>query len=204
MLRSKGMISPPLPISRPFRKTWNHCYLESSIPQHCRSNHAFLSSLPSAPLPFTTFSLAPFEVCKHLPISLYSGTSPVTVHLCLLCSHSSVHFNTCRSQGSTVLWEGHARQPDQETVVYTGNNPQTSRMAYKDRHEQISWLELHRSCSGKWHLSPYYSAGVGKALELLNLHSVFLVCGLLWLVARQVCALFWPEVPTSFWPEFRD
>lgn len=62
----------------------------------------------------------------HRSLFWHSPLIPLLFTLCLLCSHSSVHFNTCRTSGSSVLWEGRARQPDQEALVYTDNNPQTS------------------------------------------------------------------------------
>lgn len=94
MLRSKGMIFPPLHIPRVFRETGNHCYSECSIP------HPAHMTMPSSPRLLSPSHLvlfwAPHEVCYCLPINLRSGTSALSpCHrspLCLLCSHSSVQY----------------------------------------------------------------------------------------------------------------
>lgn len=129
MLKTKGIISPLLPTSK---KTGNHCYSESFIP------HPVHLAMPSSPY---------FQLPTHLLVFLYvhlkyANTFPAMFivgpplsscflsPLCLLCSYSSVPFNSCRTQGSPVLWEGCAREPDQEAVVYTDDNPQTSTVVW--------------------------------------------------------------------------
>lgn len=70
-----------------FRKTGNHCYsvLHTSP---CTSHHTFLS-LASAPLPFMTVSLVPFELCKYHPILLFTSAcfAPVSWFTSILAGH---------------------------------------------------------------------------------------------------------------------
>lgn len=95
-----------------FRKIGNHCYsvLHTSP---CTSHHAFLS-LASAPLPFMTISLVPFELCKYHPshpLLLFTSLLALLLFLGSLQYSQDTGFTSAMGQ---QCW----------AVVYTDNDPQ--------------------------------------------------------------------------------
>lgn len=95
-----------------FRKTGNPCYsvLHTSP---CTSHHAFLS-LASAPLPFMTISLVPFELCKYHPshpLLLFTSLLALLLFLGSLQYLQDTGFTSAMGQ---QCW----------AVVYTDNDPQ--------------------------------------------------------------------------------
>lgn len=171
MLRSKGMISPPLHIPRVF-KDRKSLLLRVLHTLPCTSDHAFF--LPSEPLPFITFLSSTWSMLTPSHQSLFWHLHSLSCHcspLCSLCSHSSVQHlqdtGFVHAAGKAVL--GHLTKEQLSTQLAAhrpaqgcGYNPNVSYklgltatkiLALKKLHKETCTAHL-RSFYGVWGKKP--------------------------------------------------